>query len=144
MGKSNGKQQNQNVRIIIVEGFTNGKKWRCGLEFDYANQESIYCRPLRIDDDDQAILRMVIPEEIGNISVVYLPPISGLASNEIRLEPGTIGVRIGEGRTADVLRNLCYQISHDIEKWDKLCDQTYSLLVFNLIYPNILLNVESL
>ena len=34
-----GKQRTQNVRMdIIVEGVTEGKKWECGLEFDYANQ----------------------------------------------------------------------------------------------------------
>ena len=137
VGKQNGKQHNQNVRIeIIVDGFTNGRNWRCGLEFDYANQESIYCRPLRISEcDEQATLRMGIPEEMGDISVVYLSPISGLASNEIRLEPGTIGVRIGEGRTADVLRNLCYQISHDTEKWGKLCARVYSLFGVQLDIP---------
>jgi hypothetical protein len=33
---------------------------------------------------------------------------SGLAANETRLDPGAISVRLGEGRTAEVLRNLCY------------------------------------
>src|SRR5713101_6824765 len=45
-------QVTQNVRVdIIVEGVTNDKPWKCGLEFDYANEESFYCRPLRIPGD---------------------------------------------------------------------------------------------
>ena len=44
----NGKPQTQNIRIdIIVEGVANGITWECGLEFDFANDESFYCRPLR-------------------------------------------------------------------------------------------------
>jgi len=35
---------------------------------------------------------------------------SGLAATENRLMPGAVNVFIGEGRTAEVLRNLCYQI----------------------------------
>lgn len=132
------RQAQKNTRIdIIVEGVTNGKVWKCGLEFDYANQESFYCRPLRTSDDNGSVTQqMEIPEEAGNISVVYLPPMSGLASNEIRLEEGTIGVRIGEGRTAEVLRNLCYQVSQDNEKWDKLCVQIKALFGVELDRPN--------
>ena len=56
----NGKQNTQNIRIeIIVEGITNGSEWRCGLEFDYANDESLYCRPLRITENGTT--RMPVP-----------------------------------------------------------------------------------
>ena len=38
-----------NIRIeIVVEGIANDRPWSCGLEFDYANEESFYCRPLRL------------------------------------------------------------------------------------------------
>ena len=30
---------------ITVEGMFAGQTWICGLEFDYANAESFYCRP---------------------------------------------------------------------------------------------------
>ena len=41
--KNEGKQQTKNISIdIIVEGITEGKLWKCGLEFDYANEESFY------------------------------------------------------------------------------------------------------
>lgn len=78
---------------------------------------------------------MGIPDETGNLTVSYLPPMSGLSSNEIRLEPGTIGVRIGEGRTAEVLRNLCYQVSRDTDKWEKLCDMINCMFGVNLDKP---------
>lgn len=129
----------KSVRIdIIVEGVTHEKHWKCGLEFDYANQESLYCRPLRISEEDGKVRkRMAIPDEAVYNSVAFLPPMSGLSSNEIRLEPGTIGVRIGEGRTAEVLRNLCYQVAlhDDSQKWDLLCKQIHNLFGVKLDIP---------
>ena len=136
-----GKQQTQNVRMdIIVEGVTGGKQWECGLEFDYANQESFYCRPLRLPETDGGVLkRMPVPEEAANLDVAFLPPMSGLASNETRLDTGAINVRVGEGRTAEVLRNLCFQILEeraDNEKWETICQQIKDLFGVQLVEPN--------
>ena len=123
--RNDGPQQTQNVRMdIIVEGITAGRKWKCGLEFDYANPESFYCRPLRLSEEPGKVLqRMPVPEEAAYLDVAFLPPMSGLASNETRLDPGAINVRVGEGRTAEVLRNLCSQILQEPEKWNIICQQ---------------------
>lgn len=108
--KVKGKLVTQHVRIeIIVKGITGSKEWECGLEFVYANEQSFYCRPLRISKGKNPD-RMPIPEEAGKINIAFLPPMSGLASNEIRLDKGAVNVKVGEGRTAEVLRNLCYKI----------------------------------
>jgi len=119
--KTEAGQVTKNVRVdIIVEGVTSDKPWKCGLEFDYANEESFYCRPLRVDDDSSG-KRMFIPEDAINVLVAFLPPMSGLAANETRLDQGAINVRVGEGQTAAVLRNLCYLIHSDKpELWKKL------------------------
>jgi energy-coupling factor transporter ATP-binding protein EcfA2 len=112
-----GKAQTKNVRIdIVVEGVTSEGTWSCGLEFDYANEESFYCRPLRTNGD-----RMEVPRAAASVEVVFLPPMSGLTANETRLDPGAINVRIGEGRTAEVLRNLCFMVYGTIpERWKLL------------------------
>lgn len=121
IGKNKGSQVTQNVRIeIIVEGVTENNSWRCGLEFDYANEESFYCRPLRLSEDKNPD-RMPIPEEAADVNIAFLPPMSGLAANETRLGDGAINVRVGEGRTAEVLRNLCYKIyEENLDKWAEL------------------------
>jgi len=125
-----GRQETKNVRVdIIVDGVTAGKAWTCGLEFDYANQESFYCRPLRRSEGKDPD-RMPIPEEVGRVRVAFLPPMSGLAANETLLVPGAVNVRLGEGRTAEVLRNLCYQIvtlPNGKEKWARLHDRIETL-----------------
>ena len=108
--RQEGKTKTQNVRIdILVEGVTEDQAWSCGLEFDYANEESFYCRPLRLDDGEKPE-RMVISELAARARVALLPPMSGLADREFIKQPGEIGVLIGQGQTAQVLRNLCYRV----------------------------------
>ena len=51
-----------------------------------------------------------IPEHASAIQVAYLPPMSGLTDREHLKQAGEIGFLIGQGRTAEVLRNLCYQV----------------------------------
>lgn len=115
-----GKPQTSNIRIdIIVEGVTEGRPWTCGLEFDYANDESFYCRPLRLSSEKNPE-RMTVPHETQLIQISFLPPMSGLAATETRLDQGAVNVRIGEGRTAEVLRNLCYRIHEERpDSWEK-------------------------
>src|SRR3989304_5068964 len=126
----NGEQQTRNIRVdIIVEGVTEGKSWICGFEFDYANEESFYSRPLRLSEAKNPE-RMSVPAEATKVRVAFLPPMSGLAANETRLDPGAVNVRLGEGRTAEVLRNLCYQIvtSPDGDRrWDRVCERIKAL-----------------
>lgn len=136
----NGRQQTQNIRIdILVEGVTQGRAWACGLEFDYANPESFYCRPLRLTEGKNPE-RMPIPEGIENIRIAFLPPMSGLAANETRIDPGAIDVRIGEGRTAEVLRNVCYRLvseehARNREAWDTICEKIRDLFGVDLDDP---------
>jgi energy-coupling factor transporter ATP-binding protein EcfA2 len=126
--KTDGGQDTKNVRVdIIVEGVTKDKPWKCGLEFDYANEESFYCRPLRVAEDDSG-KRMPIPDEAAETLVAFLPPMSGLAAVETRLDQGAINVRVGEGQTAAVLRNLCFVIhSSKPDLWNKLVEYIESL-----------------
>jgi len=105
-GKPTKKTETSNILIeITVEGITGDRAWTCGLEFDYANAESFYCRPLRTSSGTNPS-RMRVPEEASGVKVSFLGPMSGLAASETRLDKGAIDVRLGEGRTAEVLRNL--------------------------------------
>jgi hypothetical protein len=51
---------------------------------------------------------MPIPDQAGEVQIAYLPPMSGLATSETLLTPGAVNSFLGQGRTAEVLRNLCY------------------------------------
>ena len=132
-----GKRAKQIVRIeIVVDGVTaTGKTWTSGLEFDFTNEESLICRPLRMSDGKNAD-RMPIPPEANEVSVAFLPPMSGLTSNETRLDVGAVHVRLGEGRTAEVLRNLCYQIYMDHpDNWKTLKIRLHQLFGVSLEEP---------
>ena len=136
VSNAGGRQQTSNVRIeVTVDGVTEDRSWSCGLEFDYANEESFYCRPLRVSEG-RTPERMPIPGEAGGTTIAFLPPMSGLAATEIRLEPGAVNVRIGEARTAEVLRNLCHRIREDRpEQWQKLVGEIGGLFGAELEPP---------
>jgi ABC-type transport system involved in cytochrome c biogenesis ATPase subunit len=137
MDRQNGKPGTQNIRIdIVVDGISDGKEWKCGLEFDYANEESFYCRPLRLSDDDSP-KRMEIPRDASKVKIAFLPPMSGLAAVEPKWEPGRINVLLGEGQTAQVLRNLCFQIHEKDEQiWGELNGRIKKLFGVSLIVPD--------
>jgi hypothetical protein len=116
----NDKTRTSNIRIdVIVSGVTNDTFWECGLEFDYSNEESFVCRPLRLAEYNDVPVKDArfsrVPTEASGVKVAYLPPMSGLADREFIKQPGEIGFLIGQGQTAQVLRNLCYQIWTDRE-----------------------------
>ncbi len=131
-----GKQRTSSVRIdVIVEGVDEDRGWTCGLEFDYANEESFYCRPLRLGEGGRPD-RMPVPEKAGSVRIAFLPPMSGLVTNETRLDLGAVNVRVGEGRTAEVLRNLCFRIAEqDPDRWESLVERVDALFGARLDRP---------
>jgi ABC-type phosphate/phosphonate transport system ATPase subunit len=134
---ADGKPDTRNIRIdILVSGVTEDKAWDCGFEFDYANEESFYCRPLRITEERQPE-RMAVPTAAAPVRIAFLPPMSGLAATEDKLDGGAVDVRIGEGRTAEVLRNLCYQIhsAGNTDTWRLLVSQIQNLFGIGLLPP---------
>jgi hypothetical protein len=66
--------------------------------------------------------RFEISPNANKIRVAYLQPMSGLASSEDRLTPGSIDRKIGEGKTADVIRNISYQLLHPERAVDGVSD----------------------
>jgi len=139
-------KKTQNVRIdVVIDGITNGKPWSCGLEFDYSNEESLLCRPIREPGHESVPVKearfTAIPEEASRTRIAYLPPMSGLASVEPKWEPGRVNVLLGEGQTAQVLRNLCYQI-HEADppngEWKELCTRIRELFGAELLPPEFI------
>ncbi len=90
---------------VILEGITDGKEWVCETEFTFANAESITCRIIKGKEEIKAIY-----EKGKGINFGFLQPMSGLATTEDKLTTGSISRKLGEGRTAEVLRNICHDI----------------------------------
>ncbi len=124
------KKTNPVLITITVEGIDRDKPWRCGMEFYYANEESFYCRLAEGDDHR-------LPEALAKHPVVFLPPMSGLSDREFRKEKGEISTLIGQGQTAQVLRNLCWQLfsKEDKAPWQTLVNHVEKLFSVKLSNP---------
>jgi ABC-type branched-subunit amino acid transport system ATPase component len=143
-GKRNvaGKPTTQNLRIeVLAEGVTKNEPWIAGFEFDYSNDEILICRALRKPGYDDAPVNaaewMDIPAEIlRDVRVTYLPPMSGLESEEFLKQQGEIDVRIGQGQTARVLRNLCHLArQRSAEAWESVASSIDRLFGVRLREP---------
>lgn len=127
---------------ITVEGMLNGKEWICGLEFEHRGEEVLYCRPLK-DIHQNSIIKDLA--SLKNILIAYLPPMSGLKSEETKLIPSAINSRIGEGLTAEVLRNLCYLVLNPetdvkrkpVEDWNFIVSELKKLFLIEVLNPMI-------
>lgn len=134
-GRANSDRRSTSIPIeIVVSGDIGNGEWTCGLEFEYANEESFYCRPVVLASDDTA--SPPVPPEAASVPLAFLTPMSGLVSNEPLLGPGAVNVRIGEGRTAEVLRNLCFRL-HDErpEQWERVTAQVARVFGAELFPP---------
>jgi predicted ATPase len=131
--RENDKTKTSNVLVEIeVTGIDEGKEWHTAIELYYANEESFYCRS-KIGPSGE---RLEVPQAAADVRLAYLPPMSGLAASEVRLDEGAIAVRIGEGRTAEVLRNLCWRmLEGNPERWKDIRERMHALFGVHLDDP---------
>ncbi len=78
------------------------------MRFRNQGDELVYCTP-----DGEAVGNMPLIEYAASLNVELLYPMSGLETEEPILQPGRIDVLLGEGRTAQVLRNLCLMVARN-------------------------------
>ena len=130
-----GKTTTDNILVTIVcEGVIRDKTWSIALDFDYANSESLFCRPSTQPLTDEHIQTM--RDVAAGLKIAFLPPMSGLAAEEPLLPPGRVNVLVGQGRTAEVLRNLCYAVSDGTpDDWKIVTDHVQTLFGVALHRP---------
>jgi len=129
-----GQPTAKNIRIKIhAEGFTNGKAWKVGFEYDYGRDSLIYARLTNDEEGNPYEFdEILLDEQIG-----YLPSVAGLKPIEDKLEVGSILRNIGNGNTSDVLRNICYLLydKEDKSKWKEFVEIIYKIFQVNLNSP---------
>ena len=125
------KTQNR-ILEVGLEGITKNKKWECRFKFSYGNEESLYALPQN-NDGKFSIATGALDKQIA-----FLPSMSGLIATEPKVEKGRVNVLIGEGRTAEVLRNLCYQLYDDQTHWQTLVDHMRQMFTIELLPPEYL------
>jgi ABC-type cobalamin/Fe3+-siderophores transport system ATPase subunit len=102
---SGGKGNNNVILAIEVEGEDEGKKWVCRAEFYYYNTESFSCGITKGLTEITKLFNTGKAVHFG-----FLQAMSGISTTEDKLTRGAIERRLGEGKTAEVLRNICYEI----------------------------------
>jgi len=128
---------NENVYLIITVGVEfRGNIVPLALRFHNDGDELVYCRVKEDSsytslENEQAKKEFL--EYVVGIKVELLYPMSGLSTLEPVYQDKFIGTLIGQGRTAEVLRNLCYKV--DKTEWPKIQDLMRRLFQVNLKSP---------
>jgi predicted ATP-dependent endonuclease of OLD family len=138
----NGKSARTKIEISL-EGETKGVEWICKTEFYYENQESFSCKIVSGLEDIKQIF-----ESNNGIHFGFLQPTSGLSTSEDKLTQGSIDRMLGEGKTAEVLRNICYDILYPEQpkhenyeakqSWNNLCKHIKILFNADLQQPELI------
>lgn len=139
---TNGKTEHIRLEVEIG-GENNGKKWTCKAQFFYYNEESFSCKIISGLNEIRDIF-----ENDNGIRFGFLQPTSGLSTSEDKLTQGSIDRMLGEGKTAEVLRNICYDIlypeqpkhkDYDANKsWKNLCKNIKILFNADLQKPELI------
>ena len=86
------------------------------MHFRNQGNDLVYCTP-----DDATLGNIDAVETAAKLNVELLYPMSGLETDEPVLQPGRIDVLLGQGQTAQVLRNLCLLVFRDApDDWDRI------------------------
>ena len=84
------------------------------MEFKYSNKDQIYAKPTVKKDE--------IPEGAKELNVIYIPPFSGISTDETTYVRGYQNILIGQGKSGDILRNLLKEVSEKESDWKELCE----------------------
>ena len=107
----------KNIPLEITLGVLHDNRVKpVTMRFRCFGDETVYCTP------DKATLN--IPEFIeaaACLNVRLLYPMSGIETEEPMIQPGRIDVLLGQGQTAQVLRNLCLIVfREDPAAWSRI------------------------
>ncbi len=118
------------ILSITVTGQNEQEVWDLTFEFHYQNSELIYVKPPAEQIDN-------IPEDAFNLSVVHVPPFSGIGIEETRYDKPYQDLLIGQGKPGDILRNLLLEVyqKEDKQDWNDLCQQVEEIFGYRLLPP---------
>lgn len=122
----------KDIQLIITVGVQHKGTVR-PLSMNFRNQgdELVYCTPGEGASSDLEFLAYA-----ASLNVELLYPMSGLETEEPILQPGRIDVLLGQGQTAQVLRNLCLLVEkNSADDWKKVAQLMKRLFGVTLGVP---------
>lgn len=114
---TNVRSGTKDIPLTITVGIEfRGKVVALPMRFRNQGDELVYCTP-----DESVVANLEFLKHTGLINVELLYPMSGLETEEPILQPGRIDVLLGQGQTAQVLRNLCLMVAKDTpDDWTRI------------------------
>ena len=122
----------KDVSLVITVGVEfKGQVVALPMRFRNQGDELVYCTP-----DHSIIGDMELIRHAAMLKVELLYPMSGLETEEPLLQPGRIDVLLGQGQTAQVLRNLCLMVVRSsAEDWQRITSLMHRLFNVELSQP---------
>lgn len=128
------RKGNTPIKMVINVGLEfEGKVENCRLEFTPRDQEVMYCRPC-----DETVKNYGLLTHAAALHFSLLYSMSGIETEEPLIQEGRINVLMGQGQTAQVLRNLCYKVAeHSTLDWKEIFELMKRLFRISLNEPSI-------
>jgi len=126
------RKGNKDIPMILTVGVEHqGQVRPLPMRFRSQGDELVYCAP-----DEAVIGDLELIGHAASLKVELLYPMSGLDTEEPILQPGRVDVLLGQGRTADVLRNLCLAVAKSSAKdWQRIAGLMQRLFNIRLGQP---------
>ncbi|GLR27280.1 AAA family ATPase [Limnobacter litoralis] len=129
---TNVRKGNKDIPMILTVAVEHKGRIRpVSMRFRSQGDELVYCTP-----DESLMGDLELIEFAAGIKVELLYPMSGLDTEEPILQPGRVDVLLGQGRTADVLRNLCLNVlKSSLDDWKRVVKLMQRLFSVSLGSP---------
>lgn len=126
------RKGSKDIPLLITVGIEfKGEVHPLTMRFRNQGDELVYCTP-----DDASMAHMDLLAYAASLRVELLYPMSGLDTEEPVLQPGRVDVLLGQGRTADVLRNLCLAVAGaSTDDWKRITSLMRRLFNIELSLP---------
>ena len=123
---------NHDIRFQIKVGVLHDNRVEpVAMTFRNQGDDLVYCTP-----DTDTLARPEVIATAAALKVELLYPMSGLETEEPVLQRGRIDVLLGQGQTAQVLRNLCLLVwQEDRQHWARITDWMRRLFYIELGEP---------
>lgn len=129
---ANVRRANTEIPLIISVGVLHEQNVvPVTMEFRNQGEDIVYCTP-----GEQTLQHPEVLETAASLGVELLYPMSGLDTEEPILQPGRIDVLLGQGQTAQVLRNLCLMVYRESpDDWGRIADLVKRLFSVEIGHP---------
>ncbi len=116
---TNVRKGNKDIPLVVTVGVLHGKTVEpVTMKFRNQGEDLVYCTP-----GEKTLEKPEVIETATRLGIELLCSMSGLDTEEPILQPGRIDVLLGQGQTAQVLRNLCLIVyRQNPEDWNRTAD----------------------